>query len=60
MELNVIDTNRLFLQKEGVNQNEIACKIGTHSDQKLQNGGTSQQNLPTMPKYESTPTSDHD
>ncbi len=37
MELNVIDTNQLFLQKERVNQIRIRCKIGIYSDWKSQN-----------------------
>ncbi len=32
LELNVIETNRFFLQKEGVNWIVLRYKIGTHSD----------------------------
>ncbi len=55
MELNVIETNRFFLQKEGVNRIVLRYKIGTQSDRKSQKWGSSPRNLPTMPKYGSTP-----
>ncbi len=32
LELNVIETNRFFLQKEGVNRIVLRDKIGTQSD----------------------------
>ncbi len=51
----MIETNRFFLQKEGVNRIVLRYKIGTQSDGKSQTRGSSPQNLPTMPKYGSTP-----
>ncbi len=47
----MIETNRFFLQKEGVNGIVLRYKIGTQSDRKSQKRGSSPRNLPTMPKY---------
>ncbi len=55
LELNVIDTNRFFLQKEGVNQIWLHHTIGTKSDRHSQKWGSSQQNLPTMLVWEYPP-----
>ncbi len=55
LELNVIDTNWLFLQQEGVNQIWLHHTIGTKSDWQSQKWGSSLWNLPTMPKHGSTP-----
>ncbi len=54
LELNVIETNWFFLQKEGVNRIVLRYKIGTQSDWKSPKRGSSPRNLPTMPKYGST------
>ncbi len=51
----MIETNRFFLQKEGVNRIVLRYKIGTQSDRKSQKRGSSPRNLLTMPKYGSTP-----
>ncbi len=51
---NVIETNWLFLQKEGVNQIVLRYKTGTQSYWKSQKQWSSPRNLPTMPKYGST------
>ncbi len=45
----------IFQQKEGVNQIMMRHTIGAHSDRKPQKLVSSLQNLPTMPKYGSTP-----
>ncbi len=55
LELNAIDTNWFFLHKEGVNWIWFHYAIGTNSDRQSQQRGASPQNLPTMPKYGSTP-----
>ncbi len=39
MELNVIETNQFFLQKEGVNQIMMRHNIGTQSDRQSQKWG---------------------
>ncbi len=39
LELNVIETNQFFLQKEGVNQIMLRHKIRTQVDHKSKNGG---------------------
>ncbi len=53
LEINVIETSQLFLQKEQVNRIVLRYKIGTQSDWK-KNPGASPRNLPAMPNYEST------
>ncbi len=55
LELNVIDINWFFLQKEGVNRIWLHHTIGTKSDRQSQKRGSSPRNLSTMPKYGSTP-----
>ncbi len=50
LKLNVIDTNWFFCKKKGLHHTR-----GTNSDWQSQKLGSSLQNLPTMPKYGSTP-----
>ncbi len=47
--------NWYFLQKKGVNQIKLRHKIGTQLDKNSQKWGSSLWNLPTIPKYGSTP-----
>ncbi len=54
LELNVIETNQFFLQKEGFNWIMLRYKIETQLDCKYQKWGSSPWNLPSMPKYGST------
>ncbi len=54
-ELNVIETNRFFLQKEGVHRIVVRYKQGANRIENPPKRGSSQRNLPTMPNYGSTP-----
>ncbi len=53
---NKYDRDKPILSAENVvNQILMRYKIGMHSDRKSQKRGSSLWNLPTMPKYGSTP-----
>ncbi len=52
--LNVIETTRFFLQKEGGQSEPDEAYTGTQSDEKYQKRGSSPQNFLIMPKYGST------
>ncbi len=55
LELNVIETNRFFLQKEGVSKIAFGIKKGPCVIEKCQKGGSIEWKFPTIFKYVSAP-----
>ncbi len=58
-ELNVIETNRYFLQKKKVNKIELGIKKGPNGIWKCQKRGSIERKFPTMFKYGSAPMIDN-
>ncbi len=55
LEINAIETDRFFLQKQGVNKIKLGRKKGPNGIGKCQKWGSIEQTFPTMFKYGSSP-----